>query len=191
MIRLKLSFRAVKNSNVAFQEHVDLLQILLLHELQTFNVPPYFWSGKFSEQGKSIVLQHYAQTELDEKSQILAQWTAYTMVHSNHQFSFDLFVDLLEKIMCFMSSTGTNTEDIKLFWEGVTKLLPSCFSIIRNTQNDMSNGKNAMIKDVLQILSIISKQTVPDDVDLFPNDEYGYEKFSFKTNYRPMYECNY
>lgn len=174
-IRLRLSFSAEKNCKVAVQEHKHLLRILLLHELENSKVAPYWWSGKFSDQGEAVVAQHSAQSGINPNSRILAQWSAYTTIHSNHQLSFKLFENLSEKLFRVLNSPETQTEDIKLFWEGVKKLLPSCFSIIRNIRKKTSSDKNdmKMLNDVLSILSVIGAQTPPKDFDLFPKSIYG------------------
>lgn len=53
-IRLRLSFSAEKNSQVAVQEHKHLLRILLLHELETSKVAPYWWSGECQQYNRTF-----------------------------------------------------------------------------------------------------------------------------------------
>lgn len=55
LIKLRLSFSAEKNTKVAVQEHKHLLRVLLLHELESSKVAPYWWSGKFSDQGEAVI----------------------------------------------------------------------------------------------------------------------------------------
>lgn len=174
-IRLRLSFSAEKNCKVAVQEHKHLLRILLMHELDSSKVAPYWWSGKFSEQGEAVVAQHSAQSGINPNSRILAQWSAFTTIHSNHQLSFKLFEILLDKLVRYLNSPETHHEDKKLFWEGVRKLLPSCFSVIRNIRKKTSSDKNdiKMLNDVLSILSIIGSQPPYKEIDLFPKSVYG------------------
>lgn len=174
-IRLRLSFSAEKNCKVAIQEHKNLLRILLLHELESSKVAPYWWSGKFCDQGDAVVSQHSAQSGINPNSRVLAQWSAYTTIHSNHQLSFKLFENILERLLKTLNMPEAHIEDKIMFWEGVKKLLPSCFSIIRNIRKKTSSDKNdvKMVRDVLAILSIIDTQTPPKEIELFPKNVYG------------------
>lgn len=176
LIKLRLSFSAEKNSKVGVQEHKHLLRIVLLHELETSKVAPYWWSGKFSDQGEAVIAQHAAQSGISANARALAQWSAYTTIHTNHALSFKLFENLLDKLLRFLNSPETNAEDQKMFWEGVKKLLPSCFSIIRNIRKKTSSDKNCikMLTESLSILSVIATLSPPPDIDLFPKKVYGW-----------------
>lgn len=175
LIKLRLSFSAEKNTKVAVQEHKHLLRILLLHELESSKVAPYWWSGKFSEQGEAVIAQHCAQSGLSPNIRALGQWSAFASIHSNHALSFKLFENLLEKLLRFLNAPETHIEDKKLFWEGVKKLMPSCYSAIRNIRKKTSSDKNAIkiLGEVLSILSIIGTLSPPKDVELFPKNIYG------------------
>lgn len=175
LIKLRLSFSAEKNCKVAVNEHKHLLRLLLLHELESSRVAPYWWSGKFSEQGEAVIAQHAAQSGISVNTRAIAQWSAYTTIHSNHALSFKLFEILLEKLLRFLNSPETHIEDKRLFWEGVKKLLPSCFSVIRNIRKKTSSDKNnmKMLNEVLNILSILGTLSPPKDADLFSKNVYG------------------
>lgn len=175
LIKLRLSFSAEKNCKVAVNEHKHLLRVLLLHELESSRVAPYWWSGKFSDQGEAVIAQHSAQSGINANTRVISQWSAYTTIHSNHALSFKLFESLLEKLLRFLNAPETHLEDKKLFWEGVKKLLPSCFSVIRNIRKKTSSDKNCMkmLNEVLNILSIIGTLPLPKDVDLFSKNIYG------------------
>lgn len=175
LIKLRLSFSAEKNSQVAIQEHKHLLRILLMHELETSKVAPYWWSGKYSAQGEAVIAQHSAQSGITQNRRALAQWSAYTTIHVNHALAFKLFEMLLERMQKFLDGPEVTADDVKQFWEGVKKLLPSCFSIIRNIHKKTASDKNAikMLTEVLSILSTIAAMDVPEDFDLFPKNVYG------------------
>lgn len=176
LIKLRLSFSAEKNSKVAVQEHKHLLRILLLHELETSKVAPYWWSGKFSDQGEAVVAQHSAQSGITPSIRALAQWSAYTSIHVNHPLAFKLFESLLEKLQRHLHEISV--DDQKLFWEGVKKLLPSCFSVIRNIRKRTSSDKNAikLLNEVLSVVSAIASFQPPRDINLFSKNIYGWLK---------------
>lgn len=176
LIKLRLSFSAEKNSKVAIQEHKHLLRILLLHELETSKVAPYWWSGKFSDQGEAVIAQHSAQSGITPNVRALAQWSAYTTIHANHPLAFKLFENLLEKLQKHINSPDISTDDVKLFWEGARKLLPSCFSVIRNIRKKTSSDKNSIkiLSEVLSVVQSIALLKIPKDIDLFPKNIYGW-----------------
>lgn len=175
LIKLRLSFSTEKNSKVAIQEHKHLLRILLLHELESSKVAPYWWCGKFSEQGEAVIGQHSTQSGITPIVRALAQWSAYTTIHSNHSLAFKLFENLLEKLQRYLTSADAHNDDLKLFWEGAKKLLPSCFSIIRNIRKKTSSDKSSVkiLSEVLSILSSLGQLQPPHDIDLFPKNVYG------------------
>lgn len=175
LIKLRLTFSAEKNSRVAIQEHKHLLRILLLHELETSRVAPYWWCGKYSEQGEAVIAQHSAQSGITQNGRALAQWSAYTTIHANHALAFKLFENLLDKLQKSLHGPDETVEDVKQIWDGIKKLLPSCFSVIRNIRKKTASEKNAvkMLADVLSILSTIDAMEVPEDFDLFPKNVYG------------------
>lgn len=152
------------------------MRILLLHELETSKVAPYWWAGKFSGQGEAVIAQHAAQSGLNVNARALSQWSAYTTIHANHALSFKLFENLLEKLSRFINVVELNPEDKKMFWEGVKKLLPSCFSVIKNIRKKTSSDKNCikMVNEALSILSIIASMSPPKDAELFSKKIYGW-----------------
>lgn len=175
LIKVRLTFSAEKNNKVAAQEHKHLLRILLMHELDTSKVAPYWWSGKFSAQGESVITQHSAQSALTPIDCALAQWSVYTAIHNDHPLAFSLFDTILDQLIRPVQTFGLSEEDIKLFWDGVKKLLPSCFSIIRKIRKKTSGDKNALklITEVLTVLSKIAMIEPPAGTDLFPKSIYG------------------
>lgn len=174
MIKIRLEFSADKNNKVAAQEHLHLLRILLMHELELSRVAPYWWSGKFTAQGEAIIIQHAAQSGLTTLDRALTQWSAYTSIHVTHPLAFSLFESLLDKLIRFMQTTLADDE-IKMFWDGVKKLLPSCFSVIRKMRKRTAGDKNSVkiLTEVLTIISRVGSLEPPEGTDLFPKNIYG------------------
>lgn len=178
LIQVRLTFGAEKNNKVAAQEHRHLLQILLEHELETSKVAPFWWSGKFSAHGEAVITQHSAQSGLCPTDCALVQWTVYTQIHHDQPLSFVLFEGLLDKLTKPLQAGSFEDLQVKSFWDGVKKLLPSCFSVVRKirkkTAGDKSNVK--MLIDVLSLLSKIAMLEPPEGTDLFPKNVYGWLK---------------
>lgn len=69
-----------------------------------------------------------------------------------------------------------NEEDLKLFWDGAKKLLPTCYSHIRKMRRKTAGDKTVMktLREVLKILLKLSELDVPESVHLFPTNLYGW-----------------
>lgn len=72
-----------------------------------------------------------------------------------------------------------NEEDVKLFWDGAKKLLPTCFSHIRKLRKKTAGDKTVMktLREVLKILYKLSSLDLPESIDLFPVNLYGWLRY--------------
>ncbi|KAL4716125.1 hypothetical protein ACJJTC_013902 [Scirpophaga incertulas] len=178
VVKVRLNFSSEKNSQVAAQEHRHLLKILLLHELESSKVAPYWWCGNFSAAAEAILTQHVAQSGLAQTDNCLAQWCVYCAVTTDHPLSFALFNQLLDKLAkpLQLPLGLVKEEDVKLFWDGAKKLLPTCFSHIRKLRKKTAGDKAVMktLREVLKILYKLSVIDAPDSIDLFPTTFYGW-----------------
>ncbi|KAB0801825.1 hypothetical protein PPYR_04011 [Photinus pyralis] len=173
VIKLHLSFGSEKNSQVAAQEHRYLLNLLLLHELETLQVSPYEWDGKFGSQPEAIITQHRIQSGLCPTEIDFVNWAAYTSVQKEHPLSFELYLKLLMKISKHLSAPTRNEDNFKLFWSFTRKLLPSCIGLIRKVRKRPHDKKTAeQIIDVLNILLQLMCLEQPKEFDLFPSNLY-------------------
>uniref|UniRef100_A0A182VXG9 Uncharacterized protein n=1 Tax=Anopheles minimus TaxID=112268 RepID=A0A182VXG9_9DIPT len=175
-IRIRLNFSSEKNSQVAAQEHRHLLRILLLHELESSKVAPYWWSGKFTIQGEAVLTQHSAQSGLSSTTEAFIQWSVFATIHQDHPLSFLLFDTLLEKLVRPIQTMAVSDEELKSFWEATKKLLPSCFSAIRKLRKKSTSDK-MLLKTLNGVLNIIAKIALlepPEGTDLFPVHMYGW-----------------
>ncbi|XP_044739455.1 protein unc-13 homolog 4B isoform X2 [Chrysoperla carnea] len=174
VLRIRLSFSSTKQPRVAAQEHQHLLKILLLHELETSKVVPYWWCGNYSAQAESLITQHAAQSGLNPNEQALCQWVVYTQVHADHPLSFTLFSNLLDKLIRPLQSNSFCEEEVKIFWESSKKLLPFVFNTIRKIRKKSTGDKN-ILKQVIEVLRIIAKMSLlepPEKINLFPSELY-------------------
>uniref|UniRef100_A0A336MP88 CSON004614 protein n=1 Tax=Culicoides sonorensis TaxID=179676 RepID=A0A336MP88_CULSO len=175
LVKIRINFSSEKNTQVAMQEHRHLLKILLLHELETSQVAKYWWSGKFSSEGETILTQHAAQSGLTQSDLALSRWSVFCEVHSDHPLAFSLFDGLLDKIVRTIQSRASE-EEVRIFWESTKKLLPSCMNTIRRIRKSASGDKNTirMVAEALSIISKIAMIVPPEGFDLFPANLYGW-----------------
>lgn len=168
-----------KNHYIKIQEQKRLLEMLLQYELTLTKMAEYGWTGDFSELGETIIELHIAQNQMTLNECYLARWSAFTKVHNDHACSFRMFRILLDNLLCYVKSMEISVEEMLMFWDGVKKLIPSCFSIIRNSKRQNVEHFAELLNESLSILSIISIESPPNDFDLFPKEIYGW---FIKTN---------
>ncbi|XP_051863663.1 protein unc-13 homolog 4B isoform X6 [Drosophila albomicans] len=173
---VSVALSAEKNKNVAIQEHKHLLKLLLIHELDTSQVANYWWNGKFSSMAEAIRTQHAVQSGLSSYDCAVSQWHAYSTVHETHKLSFILFNSILDILVPTINCLQNDSEDVKIFWDGAKRILPSCFSVLRKLR--LKNiGDNKILKalsDVLDILAKIKTFEIPPEIDIFPSTVYGW-----------------
>lgn len=174
MVTLALS--AEKNKQVAIQEHKHLLKLLLMHELESSQVANYWWAGKFSANAEAIRLQHSVQSGLSGFECALCQWSVYTTIHEDHPLSFSLFNSILDVVIPVLKCHLNESESMKTFWEGVRRVLPSCFSILRKLRAKNVSDKQIVktLCEVLDILAKINTMEQPKSIELFPQNVYGW-----------------
>lgn len=186
LIKVHLTFSSEKNYRVAAQEHRQLLQILLDHELEKSKWQPFSWAGQFSAAGQAVLTQHAAQSGLLGTGTAFARWSVFTALHATTMpLSFTMFESLLDKLIRPLQTDSEICEtDLTSFWTGVRKLLPSCFTIIRKMRKKSSTAASAanpvdkcqlkQLSDVLGLLSKVALLEPPPGTDLFPRNVYGW-----------------
>ncbi|XP_023169664.2 protein unc-13 homolog 4B isoform X2 [Drosophila hydei] len=175
-VLVNIALSAEKNKNVASQEHKHLLKLLLVHELDSSQVAKYWWSGKFGAMAEAIRTQHAVQSGLSPFDCALSQWHAYSTVHETHKLNFVLFNSILDVLVPVINFLQNDSEDVKTFWEGAKRLLPSCFAILRHlrSKNVSDNKILKTLSEVLDILSKLKTFEVPATIDIFPKTVYGW-----------------
>lgn len=166
---------ATKNKLNAITHHERkyLLRTILQHELKM--TPPNCWRGQFSDLGEAILV--LSGHTINTRAHALAQWSEFTAFHTNHPLSFELFQNLLITLLSLLKCHEIITQDeMIIFWDGVKKLLPSCFTVLRNN-GQRSEIDIEMIKLSLSIVSTINSSKLPpppQNVELFPAKIYGW-----------------
>lgn len=147
-----------------------------MHELDISQVTNYWWNGNFSTMAEAIRKQHAVQSGLSVFECALCQWHAYSTVHETHKLSFVLFNSLLDILVPTINCLQSDSDDVKIFWDGAKRILPSCFSVLRKLRSK-SIGDNKILKalsEVLDILAKIKALDVPQSIEIFPKTVYGW-----------------
>ncbi|XP_034664063.1 protein unc-13 homolog 4B isoform X4 [Drosophila subobscura] len=175
-ILVNLTLSAEKNKSVAVQEHKNLLKLLLMYELETSQVAYFWWSGKFNSNAEIIRSQHAVQSGLTPVDCAISQWHAYSIIHETHKLNFSLFNSILDILTPVISYMQKDSEDLATYWDGVRRILPSCFAVIRKIRYKNVSDLNVTraVSEVLDILGKVKVFEVPVTVDLFPTSVYGW-----------------
>ncbi|XP_026840156.1 protein unc-13 homolog 4B isoform X1 [Drosophila persimilis] len=175
-ILVNLTLSAEKNKSVAVQEHKNLLKLLLMYELESSQVAFYWWSGKFSENAEIIRSQHAVQSGLTPIDCAISQWHAYSIIHETHKLNFSLFNSILDVLTPVISCMQKDSEDLATYWDGVRRILPSCFAVLRKIRYKNVSDLNITraVSEVLDILGKVKLFEVPVTIDIFPTSVYGW-----------------
>lgn len=83
-------------SEDCFMSHVNLLKILLKHELESSKIPQHYWCGNFSFLASTILSLHADFQMLKEPVISFARWVAFTHIHHQYPLSTRTFKNLLD-----------------------------------------------------------------------------------------------
>uniref|UniRef100_A0A8D8U3A5 BAI1-associated protein 3 n=1 Tax=Cacopsylla melanoneura TaxID=428564 RepID=A0A8D8U3A5_9HEMI len=174
VLRIKMTFGSEKNCQVATQEYKHLVRNLLLYHLEKEKIEPYYWKGEFDILAQTLIRQHVAQSNLSPTDQSLAEFAEFVAVHLDHPLSFTVFSNLLDHLIDIYPSF--NEYQVKSFWDSAKKLLPSCFSNLRKLRKSIPNDEHTLtqLSALLSILSSLSQKPIPAEVDLLPDNIYGW-----------------
>ncbi|XP_059472886.1 protein unc-13 homolog 4B isoform X2 [Neocloeon triangulifer] len=175
-VHVGLSLGALKNVQVATQEHRQLLKILLKHDIEVTKPLPYKWSGQFLDLAASILNQHRVHTGIDENHVQLARWAEFCSHHTEHALNFQLLGRTLEKLCRPIRDGALNDEEAKVFWEAAKKLMPACLTCIRKLRRLMPEDKATLtqLEALLSVLSQLTTLTPPAGFELFPSTLYAW-----------------
>ncbi|XP_053688553.1 protein unc-13 homolog 4B-like [Sabethes cyaneus] len=184
-IKLKFHFSSAQNKDMAAKEHGILTRMFLEYELRNSSVARYWWSGKFTVAGEAILKQHALCADLSEIQKTLIYWNSYSSVHISYPIAFSLFESLLGKICIFIRSNNVKEDSLKMFWNGVKKMLPSCFAVIMKLRKRIAGDKDIVktVISVLNILSMVDSIRETCDIDLFSVEDY--EDFKGRIQQNP------
>ncbi|KAK9497100.1 hypothetical protein O3M35_004477 [Rhynocoris fuscipes] len=181
-IKVKLAFSSEKNNQVAAQEHRHLLRLILLQEIEQNKLDTATWDGKFKGAADIILRQHATQCGLRLADERMTQWVEFTNLHINNPINFNLFKDIIIDIKEPLLNGLYSEDEIRLFWNGLKKLLPSIFLKIRKLRkytNDKTilNELDSMLKVISTVSSIDS-----DGIELFPKTSFGWLQTTEQSN---------
>uniref|UniRef100_A0A0A9YAH0 Protein unc-13 D n=1 Tax=Lygus hesperus TaxID=30085 RepID=A0A0A9YAH0_LYGHE len=175
-IQLKLGFSSEKNNQVAAQEHRHLMRLIVLQEMEHNKPDLQTWDGSFEGPADVILRQHAAQSGLRPADEKMAQWVEFGRLHANQPLNFKLFSSIIYSVTDPLNNGLYSDDEMKLFWDGTKRLLPSIFQGIRKLRKTYTPDKSCLIQldAMLSILAELSKLEVADNIDLFPSSIYGW-----------------
>ncbi|XP_026805055.1 protein unc-13 homolog 4B isoform X2 [Rhopalosiphum maidis] len=174
---LKLSFGSEKNKQVAAQEHRHLLRVLLAYQMNAQKPEMNSWKGDFLPESSLIIQQHVAQSNIGAVDECLSQWIEYINAHVlSPVVNFKVFSDILDILVKPITTGHLSNEELKMFWQSSKKILPFCFNAIRTIRKKSAEDEQLLnqIEYVLNILRNLTFLELPNDLDLFPSDIYGW-----------------
>ncbi|XP_014244942.1 protein unc-13 homolog 4B isoform X2 [Cimex lectularius] len=175
-VQLKLAFSSEKNNQVAAQEHRHLMRLLVLQEMEHNKPDLETWDGTFTGPADVILRQHAAQSGLRPADERMAQWVEYIRLHVNQPLNFRLLSSIITSIVDPLHNGLYSDDEIRLFWDGTKRLLPSIFGNLRKYRKVPQAEKtvNSQLDSMLNIIAELLKLDQPDNIELFPKSVYGW-----------------
>ncbi|XP_025408650.1 protein unc-13 homolog 4B isoform X2 [Sipha flava] len=174
---LKLSFGSEKNKQVAAQEHRHLLRVLLAHQINEQKPDINSWMGDFLPESSLIIQQHVAQSNIGLVDEYLGRWIEFINAQGTSPvINTKVFSDILENLVKPISTGQLSNEELKMFWQSAKKALPFCYNIIRTIRKKSPEDQQLLdqIEYTLNILRHLKSFEMPDNLDLFPSEIYGW-----------------
>ncbi|PSN30838.1 hypothetical protein C0J52_20268 [Blattella germanica] len=154
-LKVHVSFCVKKDATVGFEQHRYLLHRVILYELDAWKSRVYNWRGEMSTMAKSLLIHHQEQCNISSLHADLAEWIEYINVHGIRPLNLSIFLPMLERLIQHFEEDLLTNEEKKLFWESVTKLLPSCLMAVRRVQ--MLSVSDKTVNQPLFIFRLLSK----------------------------------
>lgn len=124
----------------ALEAQTCLTKILLKHELELSQPPPFFWSGKFSLIATQILKIHSEFRYLADFDLALTQWSAFAEIHRRHPLDLETFIEILDTIVeVFKQNETFKTQNVLL--ESAKVFLPACFGLAIQQQHDQEDDQ--------------------------------------------------
>ncbi|XP_058119916.1 protein unc-13 homolog 4B-like [Anopheles ziemanni] len=155
-IKVKFFFTSKVPKETAKREYEQMLRLFLEYELRSSSVARYWWAGKLTNEGESILQQYTKCANLNANEQTLVAWFVYTQVHPTYSLSIGLLEGVLDKLIACYDTVLTTDEERERFWEGTRRLLPSCLSIVVKMRRRMAGDKD-IVKTVSSVLHLLAK----------------------------------
>lgn len=135
-------------------EYSVLLETLLRYELNESGVSEYWWDGKFTKIGESLLTYYKADKDLSPAAMKLAQWRVYCNVQADYRLAYGLFNDVLEQVETAIvhHADAYSEQQLSDFWTSTTKMLEYTMCSLERFKFD--NEKRAM--NMLKVLQRIS-----------------------------------
>lgn len=113
-----------KNFEGGFKSHINLLKILLKHEIESSKIPQHYWSGKFSFIASEILSLHADFLLLNEPLISFAKWTAFCEIHHQYPLNTKIFKELLDIVVDLYKETDEIATTPRK-----TSILPACLGL--------------------------------------------------------------
>lgn len=139
------------------EEYEALLEMLLRYELNESGVSQYWWDGKFTKVGESLLTYYKAGKDLPHARIKLAQWKVYCKVQADYPLAYALFDAVLEQMEPFILHQSTyDRVQMTDFWSATTKMLEYTMQSLEKFQFDNEKRALNMMKVLNRILRIMS-----------------------------------
>uniref|UniRef100_A0A336MVR9 CSON006964 protein n=1 Tax=Culicoides sonorensis TaxID=179676 RepID=A0A336MVR9_CULSO len=159
VIKLKVDYTLHQNEHFypdASVEYSVIYEKLLRYELKESKVSGFWWDGKFTKLGQSL-LDHYCQNKkLSRSTTRLAQWQVICQIQSSHPLAFSLFDHIIDDLSTFIRNGAYKEKQLSVFWDATVKFLEHSVVYLKNFNFDNEKRTINLLKTIQKISSIVS-----------------------------------
>ena len=134
------------NNFRAIEAHCCLIKILLKHQLDLSQCPPYYWYGNFSFLARSLLSLHAESKYLTETNIAFTQLAAFTEIHKHHPLDLNTFSETFELIVHKSNTAETAATEKKLL-DSAKIFIPACFGSITKMPQAIKQAQTGKISN--------------------------------------------
>ncbi|CAF1066209.1 unnamed protein product [Adineta ricciae] len=139
------------------KQHVELLQIFIDHELNTYKGATTEWSGELSRDAETILHQHAIQGDITDIQRKMCRWIAYSKKHLERTLTHRLLLSITEQLEQAWQPTSLSRDESDMLREGFTLFINHCFKQLGRLRELFPAANRLAMERLEQLLTIVGK----------------------------------
>ncbi|UJR07768.1 hypothetical protein I4U23_012051 [Adineta vaga] len=139
------------------KQHVELLQIFIDHELNTFKGATTDWTGELSRDAETILHQHAIQGDVTDIQRKMCRWIAYSKKHLERTLTHKLVLSVTEQLEKTWQPTSLSRDESDMLREAFTLFVNHCFKQIAKIRELFPAANRLAMERLEQLLTIVAK----------------------------------
>ncbi|CAF0914776.1 unnamed protein product [Rotaria sordida] len=139
------------------KQHVELLQIIIDHELNKFKGETTKWAGELSRDAETILHQHAIQGDITDIQRKMCRWIAYSKKHLERTLTHKLLLTITEQLEQTWQPTSLSRDESDMLREAFTLFINHCFKQLAKLRDLFPAANRIAAERLEQLLTIVAK----------------------------------